>query len=440
MTIFLASLAGVPPLGGWFAKFTAFRAVLDAGNASALHARRHRRRQHRHRRRLLPEGDARDVDEPVPDGDDDPDRSRRRRSSAALGITRRRHARARRPARPGRSASATSRTSPARSAAERSGRLDLPTDEIRPAIAAAAGPIPFERVHGARAVRRATGSTPRGERRAGRRGDFLTSPEVGPLFGAVLARFLDARVGAARPAGPVHRRRRRRRAGHAGPVGPRRRARRCAGALRYVAVEVVGGAAGAPPRRRRVRSDLPDRPVRRGRHRQRAARQPAVPSGRVRRRLAGGVRRRRAATARSPRCCRRRSTGAGRRCPPRPPHGAACPAAVDAAAAWVDAAPRSAAARVASSRSTTPARRRPSWPRCRGGSGCARTGGHERGGHYLADPGGRTSPPRSRSTSCPPPDARAHAGAVPAAWGIDELVEEGRRAWAAAAARPTSRR
>ena len=31
MTIFLASLAGVPPLGGWFAKFNAFRAVLDAG-------------------------------------------------------------------------------------------------------------------------------------------------------------------------------------------------------------------------------------------------------------------------------------------------------------------------------------------------------------------------------------------------------------------------
>ena len=27
--------------------------------------------------------------------------------------------------------------------------------------------------------------------RAGRRGDFLTSPEVGPLFGAVLARALD---------------------------------------------------------------------------------------------------------------------------------------------------------------------------------------------------------------------------------------------------------
>ncbi len=31
MTIFLASLAGIPPLGGWYAKFGAFRAVLDAG-------------------------------------------------------------------------------------------------------------------------------------------------------------------------------------------------------------------------------------------------------------------------------------------------------------------------------------------------------------------------------------------------------------------------
>ncbi|MFZ4721198.1 MAG: NADH-quinone oxidoreductase subunit N, partial [Ilumatobacteraceae bacterium] len=31
MTIFLASLAGIPPLGGWFAKFGAFKAVIDAG-------------------------------------------------------------------------------------------------------------------------------------------------------------------------------------------------------------------------------------------------------------------------------------------------------------------------------------------------------------------------------------------------------------------------
>jgi NADH-quinone oxidoreductase subunit N len=30
MTIFLASLAGIPPLGGWYAKFGAFNAVLTA--------------------------------------------------------------------------------------------------------------------------------------------------------------------------------------------------------------------------------------------------------------------------------------------------------------------------------------------------------------------------------------------------------------------------
>ena len=34
MTIFMASLAGIPPLGGWFAKFTVFRAVLEAGSTA----------------------------------------------------------------------------------------------------------------------------------------------------------------------------------------------------------------------------------------------------------------------------------------------------------------------------------------------------------------------------------------------------------------------
>jgi NADH-quinone oxidoreductase subunit N len=33
MTIFLFSLAGTPPLGGWLAKFVAFRALLSAGGA-----------------------------------------------------------------------------------------------------------------------------------------------------------------------------------------------------------------------------------------------------------------------------------------------------------------------------------------------------------------------------------------------------------------------
>ena len=36
MTIFLFSLAGIPPLAGWCAKFVIFRAVLDAGTPSAV--------------------------------------------------------------------------------------------------------------------------------------------------------------------------------------------------------------------------------------------------------------------------------------------------------------------------------------------------------------------------------------------------------------------
>ena len=35
MTIFLAALAGIPPAGGWFAKFGLFRALLDAGGSWA---------------------------------------------------------------------------------------------------------------------------------------------------------------------------------------------------------------------------------------------------------------------------------------------------------------------------------------------------------------------------------------------------------------------
>ena len=34
MTIFLASLAGIPPLAGWYAKFVMFRAIIEAGSYS----------------------------------------------------------------------------------------------------------------------------------------------------------------------------------------------------------------------------------------------------------------------------------------------------------------------------------------------------------------------------------------------------------------------
>ena len=64
------------------------------------------------------------------------------------------------------------------------------SDQLRAAIVAAGGAIRFDEFmrialyddHGFYA----TGG------QAGRRGDFMTSPEVGPLFGAVLARWIDA--------------------------------------------------------------------------------------------------------------------------------------------------------------------------------------------------------------------------------------------------------
>lgn len=63
-------------------------------------------------------------------------------------------------------------------------------DEVAAAIQAAGGAIPFERfmelaLYGAHGFYTVGGS-------AGRRGDFLTSPEVGPLFGTVIARSIDA--------------------------------------------------------------------------------------------------------------------------------------------------------------------------------------------------------------------------------------------------------
>jgi SAM-dependent MidA family methyltransferase len=113
------------------------------------------------------------------------------------------------------------------------------SEAIRNAITAAGGAIGFDEF-----MRLAlygdggfyTGA-PDGGGFAGRRGDFLTSPEVGPLFGAVVAGFLDAewqRIGRPDPFTVVE----------AG-AGPGTLARavlaarpRCSAALRYVAVEV----------------------------------------------------------------------------------------------------------------------------------------------------------------------------------------------------------
>lgn len=95
--------------------------------------------------------------------------------------------------------------------------------------------------------------------RAGRRGDFLTSPEVGPLFGAVVARFLDAewrRLGRPDPFTVVD-------AG-AGPGTLARSvlaaAPECSTALRYVAVDVSDSQRAQHPDGVESADALPDAP------------------------------------------------------------------------------------------------------------------------------------------------------------------------------------
>ena len=65
----------------------------------------------------------------------------------------------------------------------------------------------------------------------------------------------------------------------------------------------------------------------------------------------------------------------------------------------------------------------------RGGTGCGPTAATQRGGHSLADPGCRTSRPTSRSTSWPARRAQRPRPRPSScvAHGIDELVEEGRQ-------------
>ncbi len=129
------------------------------------------------------------------------------------------------------------------------------TDEIRADIERG-GPMSFERfmelaLYGeAGFYMRPDGGS------AGRRGDFITSPEVGPLFGAVLARFLDAeweRIGRPDPftvidagAGP-------------GSLGRAVLAARpsCHEAMSYVAVETSPAQRERHPDGVESRSDLP---------------------------------------------------------------------------------------------------------------------------------------------------------------------------------------
>jgi SAM-dependent MidA family methyltransferase len=134
-------------------------------------------------------------------------------------------------------------------------------EEVRRAVAAAGGAVPFSEFHRL-ALYGPTGFYTRaGGGRAGRRGGaFLTSPEVGPLFGAVIARYLDARwddLDRVEPFTVVD-----------VGAGPGTLARtilaarpRCAAALRYIAVEISANQQALHPPGIESRHDLPDGPL-----------------------------------------------------------------------------------------------------------------------------------------------------------------------------------
>ena len=132
-------------------------------------------------------------------------------------------------------------------------------DEITAAIAAAGGAISFSKYM--RLALYGEGGFYTTGGRAGRRGgDFITSPEVGPLFGTVIARDLDAwwkELGSPSRFDVVE-----------CGAGPGTLARSilaaqpdCADAMRYVAVEVSASQRALHPQGIESRETMPDAPI-----------------------------------------------------------------------------------------------------------------------------------------------------------------------------------
>jgi SAM-dependent MidA family methyltransferase len=310
-------------------------------------------------------------------------------------------------------------------------------DEIRAAIEDAGGAIPFSRFmelalygeHGFYTTTADAGSAGR------RRGDFITSPEVGPLYGAVLARFLDAeweRLGRPDPFTVVD----------AG-AGPGTLARAvlaarpaCTDALHYVAVEISAAQRAHHPDGVESRPDLPPGPIdgvvvanelldnlpfRIAVHdgAWREAYVTALPDGSFAEVLSAPFDPLPAVL------------------PARAAHGARAPLQ-DAARAFVEQARalvrRGCVVVVDYTRVRTAELAALPW------RAWLRTyRGHERGGHYLADPGDQDVTTDVAVDQLPEPDAVRTQAQFLQLHGIDELVAEGRRAWQAAAARPDVR-
>jgi SAM-dependent MidA family methyltransferase len=268
---------------------------------------------------------------------------------------------------------------------------------------------------------------------AGRRGDFLTSPEVGPLFGAVLARALDGwweELGRPSPftvvdAGAG-------RGALARAVLAARPACEAAGALRYVAVErsaaqraehaslAIESMSNLPPRpftgvviANELLDNLPFRL--------------AV--------FDGGWREAFVDVAGDGRFVEvLRDFGVMPAClPSAAPHGARAPVQ-EAAAAWVD----TVLARLERGRMvvfdyarTTEEMAALPWREW------LRTyRQHERGGHYLADPGSQDITADVALDQLPAPSSSRAQADFLRAHGLEELVDDGRRIWNERAARP----
>ena len=132
-------------------------------------------------------------------------------------------------------------------------------DEISAAIAAAGGAIPFSD-YMRLALYGEGGFYTRGGRAGRRGGDFITSPEVGPLFGTVIARALDAwwkELGSPNQFDVVE-----------CGAGPGTLARsilaaqpECASAMQYVAVELSASQRALHPQGVESRETMPDGPI-----------------------------------------------------------------------------------------------------------------------------------------------------------------------------------